>query len=390
MAIAVLFAVLASSGVHRRQRGIEEARVAAQRLLDVQAVRVAIVAADSIASSNYLRGGLERSEARIAFDNNIRQASAGLANAREGLDAAASESLSAASADLTEYTGLIEQARANNRQGFPVGAAYQRQANALITTSTLPLLDGIESSLRGQVNDKMSAAGLASVWYYLALVVMLATLIVGLWWLSKRFKRLINLPLGVALAVVVVLGIVGMVITASSMSDANRAVERNLRHADLSAQVRAAMFDARSQEALTLINRGNGAAFERSWANSQATAELAGERSCPRDCPLPEALAAYGAAHAAMRAVDDRGDWEVAVNQALGDADVDGTNLVTAFNHADAVATDQLQANVRQADAALADAAAPLGGLRWFLIVAGLAVAVLAVVGYGQRSREYR
>ena len=33
---------------------------------------------------------------------------------------------------LTEYTGLIEAARANNRQGFPVGAAYLRQASRVL------------------------------------------------------------------------------------------------------------------------------------------------------------------------------------------------------------------------------------------------------------------
>ena len=37
--------------------------------------------------------------------------------------------MESANAGLARYTGLIEQARANNRQGFPVGAAYQRQAN---------------------------------------------------------------------------------------------------------------------------------------------------------------------------------------------------------------------------------------------------------------------
>ena len=41
---------------------------------------------------------------------------------------------------------LIEQSRANSRQGFPVGAAYQRNASALIRSDVLPGLDSIATA----------------------------------------------------------------------------------------------------------------------------------------------------------------------------------------------------------------------------------------------------
>ena len=39
---------------------------------------------------------------------------------------------------LAAYTGLVEAARANNRQGFPIGSAYLREASSLMQTSLLP------------------------------------------------------------------------------------------------------------------------------------------------------------------------------------------------------------------------------------------------------------
>ena len=44
---------------------------------------------------------------------------------------------------LVGYVALIEDARANNRQGFPVGAQYQRTASATLRADALPLLDNL-------------------------------------------------------------------------------------------------------------------------------------------------------------------------------------------------------------------------------------------------------
>ncbi|HQV57812.1 MAG TPA: hypothetical protein PKV27_07350 [Ilumatobacteraceae bacterium] len=396
--VALLFALLASMGVQRRQRGLDDAGDAARRLIQVQEVRVAIVAADSIASTNYLRGGLELASARQAFDDNIQRASAGLAKAGEGLDDAAARPVAQANSDLSAYTGLIEQARANNRQGFPVGAAYQRQANALLTSSALPALDQVEASLRDQVNQRMATAGRSGVWFSVAALVLLAVLLGGLAWHARRFKRLLNIPLAAATALVAVVGIYGLVGQASSISKANDAVRGPLQAADLAAQTRAALFDGRSQEALTLINRGNGAAFEANWQQAMATADLAADQACrrsPLGCDLQGALDPYRSAHQAMRTLDDQGDWDTAVAAALGATNVDSTKIdsteiVGSFDAADQQAQRAVESNVERATSALSDAAAPLGALRWLTLVAGLAVAVLAVIGFGQRSREYR
>ena len=48
---------------------------------------------------------------------------------------------------LAAYTGLVEAARANNVQGFPIGSAYLREASSLMQTKLLPEAKKIYSGL---------------------------------------------------------------------------------------------------------------------------------------------------------------------------------------------------------------------------------------------------
>ena len=50
----------------------------------------------------------------------------------------AARAIAAIAASLPVYSGLVETARANNRQGFPVGAAYLRDASNLMRGRILP------------------------------------------------------------------------------------------------------------------------------------------------------------------------------------------------------------------------------------------------------------
>ena len=77
--------------------------------------------------------------------------------------------------------------------------------------------------------------------------------------------------------------VIGGTMQAGAVSDADGAVGTQLEGADRAAQARAAAFEARSQEALTLINRGNGAANEANWqrADDVVTREL---RKAARYC----------------------------------------------------------------------------------------------------------
>src|SRR5499427_9280968 len=107
--------------------------------LDGQQIYRALSDADATAASAFLSGGLEPIAARQRYQADIAQAASHLesATAAAGHSAAARD-LAKLSADLPVYTGLVETARANNRLGLPLGAAYLREASALMRGTLLP------------------------------------------------------------------------------------------------------------------------------------------------------------------------------------------------------------------------------------------------------------
>ncbi|MFC7618153.1 hypothetical protein ACFQV2_36965 [Actinokineospora soli] len=77
--------------------------------------------ADATAASAFLSGGAEPEALRQRYEFDIAQAGAALGKASSdvGADSLAAQQVDVLSRQLPVYTGLVETARANNRQGFP-------------------------------------------------------------------------------------------------------------------------------------------------------------------------------------------------------------------------------------------------------------------------------
>ncbi|MDO9174103.1 MAG: hypothetical protein Q7V62_04805, partial [Actinomycetota bacterium] len=163
--LAVLFAVLGAFGVGRRDAALSATTDAAQQLIDVQNVQVSLVRADALASENYLRGSEDPAK-RAQYVQELQLVSTGLVAVGNRVLPADAALLAGVSASLGEYSGLVEQARANNRQGYPVGAAYLRNANALAADMVVVLRE-VQVSLRDQVNDNLDRADKAGAWLHL-------------------------------------------------------------------------------------------------------------------------------------------------------------------------------------------------------------------------------
>ena len=399
--LAVIFAVVGAFGVNQRAKAIDKVRTASAQLLALQDIQVRIVHADAIASSSYLRSGQEDPAQRTAYLDEIAKAGDGLVAVSGAAGAADLEQLSEASRLLGSYVGLVEQARANNRQGFPVGATYQRQANGIVSNADpdvpdiVSSLQAVQASQRHQVNHSLATAHRAGVWLHISGWLLFIALVVGSWWMWRTFRRLFNIPIAVALLVLFLLLVIGGTKQAGAASDTDSAVRNDLSAADDAAQARAAAFEARSQEALTLINRGNGAANEVNWQRGDdvVTKELdSGIRSDAG--ALADALGAYNnyrTAHGDLRKLDDAGDWDAAVAVSLGEQNAaSGVDAVDVFDAFDQAVGKIASSQGTAASVRLADAASPLHTLRNLVFVVGLLVGVLAALGCGQRLKEYR
>ena len=127
--------------------------------------------ADANATNAFLVGGLEPADARAGYVDGINTAAATLA-AASNADSGSAAKLQAVNKVLTNYAGLVESARANNRQGFPIGAAYLRQASKSIRDDALPPLADLVSAERNRVDSSANTVANAQDGVLLLLVVV--------------------------------------------------------------------------------------------------------------------------------------------------------------------------------------------------------------------------
>ena len=374
----VLFGVLASLTFVLLASALGRASASTAQLIRVQQIQTNLLAADATATNAFLVGGLEPPAQRKAYDDAITSATSGLARAAEAEPADAAV-LAALNQQLVTYVALIEDARTNNRQGFPVGAQYQRVASSTLRADAMPLLDNLVEANGDRAESQMTT------WQIAVLVVAglgaLTILVLAQVWLARRFRRRLNPAVVAATAVVVVAWLIGL----TTIGSTNVAVGgiRTGSFADVNkvATARVQGFDAKSNESLTLIARGSGTAFEQAWQKSAAVVaqNLNGQ--------LGGTWNRYVTVHKEIRALDDAGKWDQAVARATGTGP-DSANV--AFGAFDTQTATQLERATNQT-------ANGLDGSRIGLIIgamlsllAGLVAAVLARRGVETRLREYR
>ena len=371
-----------------QSRALAAASEDSAQLVGVQEVRNALVAADATATGSFLVGGLEPADQRARYDDLVDQAANRLATL-SGSNEADAELLGQVSADLTVYTGLVEQARANNRQGFPVGSAYLDQASTILREQMLPALDEVVLDDADRVAADFSGVRNA-LWVLAGGLVALTVLVVSQVWLARRTHRVLNVGLAVATAVVLVVGIVSTVLLAQAGSRAND-VRNGPYAATLAAsQAYSLANDAKSREAFTLIKRGSGQAYEEAFvaATDDAAARLAtAESEGILDGSTAQALDAWVERHAEIRALDDGGQWDEAVALATA-TDAESPNA--AFDAFSASARDDIETNAAATSDRLDAAAGTATVAGWLLLAAGLVAALLAWRGVTARLEEYR
>jgi hypothetical protein len=372
-----------SAALHDAQRD-------AAQLVGTQELRNDLVSADATATNAFLVGGLEPTEARARYEASLSEAAEAVpslaATARGAGEAADLATISDA---VQRYAGLVESARANNRQGFPVGAAYLDQASAALRDEVLPTLDEVAVSTSERVDDDLTSVSLAQALLLFVLLGLVALGAVQLW-LARRTHRVLNTGL-VAASVALLVG--GLVATAAVLG--GNGVARSVASGPYAATVATSQAlslatDAKSMESFTLIKRGSGADFEESYQTSLAGAQdllVEAQDAVGGDTTSQDLLAAWDAKHAEIRELDDGGNWEGAVSAATSTADDSAGAAFAAFSdsaHAEVETTSKAAVDRLGSSATTAQIAA------WIALVLGVAGAVAATAGMNVRLKEYR
>lgn len=387
----LLFGIGSYGALVLRSSAIADARNHAAQLVRLQAIRSSLSQADAAATNAFLVGGLEPADQRASYDDGIARATASIAAASSGSSSDAPK-LAEINQVLARYAGLIESARANNRQGFPVGAAYLRQAGNLLRTDALPQLLELVSAEENHITRAYDDIGSANAAFVVTLGLALLALVAVQVWLSIKTRRTVNLNLAMATAIVVVGGLLGATAMTFAQNKATDVRSQSLSDTILLATSRSDAFNAKNNESLTLINRGNGLAFEVKYhsAMEHAVAQVEGigsDRSSEPSAELVRLLDNYDLAHQEVRRLDDAGDWDAAVSLATSN-DAKGTKVAfAAFDARSNVVLNQSAATVSDD---LKTARRSLGWIAVLLLLAGFAAAVLAWRGIAERLREYR
>jgi CHASE3 domain sensor protein len=394
----ILVGLSAGQAFRVSAHALQAADVNATQVIRVQEITTDLVRSDAAATNAFLVGGLEPVEQRQIYTAGMAEATEQLAQAARAQPADAN-ALGALNRAITEYAGAVEQARANNRQGLPLGAAYLKVASATLRTDALPVLDSLVSANTGRVESELDAAQWAMAWVVVGGLIALGVLVGISWWLARRTHRYLNLPIVLAAGITLGAFVVGGLALYSAGKTARDVRDGPYAAALSVSTARVDAFDAKANESLTLIARGSGAAFETAWQQraQQVEAELSSEALIANvSVDSRDQWAAYAAVHDKIRKADDGGDWEGAVALATGEKVVGSSREAPAVN-ANTTFAEFDKASAAQLSEAAGDATSqltkPVNGLRlfgWLAVLAGLIAALAAWWGVAARLEEYR
>ncbi|MFI5730612.1 hypothetical protein ACIA49_10875 [Kribbella sp. NPDC051587] len=386
-AISVVFGLCAAQGFNQSDGALQRAEANAAQLVRIQAIHTNLVSANADATNAFLVGGLEPADQRQHFTDSMASAARLVAEAASA-QPADRDALGQLNTTLVTYQGLIEQARANNRQGLPIGSQYLRDANATLQNDSLPLVKALVAANEKRVDTEFGGVGDGAWWVFLGGLVALFVLFITLRWLARRTHRYINIPIVIGAVVVLLTTLIGGFALLAASGHATDARRGNYDSTLALSRARIAAYDARSNESLTLIARGSGDAYDTAYNESAATVDEQLRKVSGVDASLTSQWESYKEVHSLIRDQDKGGKWDTAVGVAVGRSS--GTNSVTTFNAFDNNSADHLKATSEGVSTQLKSARDGLPPIGWLGLPIGILAALLVAWGMSQRLGEYR
>jgi hypothetical protein len=349
-----------------------------------QDLYAALSAADAAAASAFLSGGIETAAIRAGYQQALADAASALADVTAGArDADDRTAVAEISAQLSAYTGLVESARVNNRQGFPVGSGYLREASSLMRTSLLPGAEKIYNRNLATLDEDQRAVGSLPIVGLVLLGLVLVTIGIGSMILLRRTNRRFNIGLVVAAALTLL--VISWIVVATGLAAASIEDSRTEGTAKFGRLSKARILaqQARTDETLQLIGRGDITAGEQSFNDhiSEMGTHLGAGPSAATD-----GVTKWTASHRKQVEAYRGGDYPAAVAQAIGS---DPGASAAHF----AVVESSLRDEIEKTRATLRDHVSTAGAfLAWsptgilLLMVVG---ASAAVVGLWPRLKEF-
>jgi hypothetical protein len=393
--------------------------------LDAEQIYKSLSDANATAANAFLSGGLEPTADRQRYDTDISAAAIRIeaASAMVGASAARTSmpgqlttraasaatatgnDLATLSADLPVYAGEVQTARADNRLGLPLGAAYLREASTLLGG---PML-AAASDIYQHENALLTSASAQATGLPLLVVAIVIGLAIGYVllrtsrWLTRQTHRVINYGLLVALVACAI----SLVWLASAFvigrTELLHAQQSGSAAAEAFARADVAALQAHADESLTLIDNSGDDQYQKDFVTQQkllglgprpgpgtllgAVQSAPGSSGADASAAVVDAQAWYKA-HAALRALDNAGNHEAAVNAAVN-SKLSGSSAA-AFAQLSAALDRGITANQATFASSARSGRDAFTGLAIGMIVAALAMVAGSAWGLSRRLAEYR
>ncbi|WP_311508401.1 hypothetical protein [uncultured Corynebacterium sp.] len=358
-----------------------------------QNLYASLTIADASANTAFSRGTLNSSQDLVSnFDDVIAQASMSATRAATGIenvDDPEMKDVATVQRLLPVYTGMVETARANARQGNPVSVAYLASASNLMQVQILPAAKSLYERTSTTTNEEQRELSKPPLFPMSGLAAAILMLLITQWWLTRRTGRLFNVGLfGATMLMAIALVGVGIATTQPWQSNSLFGEQRPDVHA--LTQVRIDAQQLRASETLGLVRRQPADAE----SFSQSVRTLVGElERVDANAPDDDVRAAihgiysWESGHNLMMEHLSSGDYAGAVRIAT---DVDNaSSSATAFNQVDESLQNSIAESRLTARENLDQSRRAIAALSLATVTLTVIAAVLVVFGFRHRLLEY-
>lgn len=296
-----------------------------EQLVRVQGIESSLLRADALSTNGYLAAGLESADRKEQYDGAIADVLQRIADAAEA-QPADREALAVLNQKVDDYTTNVAQASVYNRQGVPLGIAYQTTASHELRDQAIPIADALITANAQRSKDAMG--GQHPLYLLLIGVAALVVLYLINREMAQAFRRRLNSGLATAGAIVLITTLVAVL--AAFLHARGNAHTKDHAYADAvaAATARTSANDAKANESLRLINRGSGSTYEDPWT---AAAAIVGKAVPAADRAEWDT---YVKRHRQIVKLDDTNQWKTAVTVATSAAKQGSTLPLDRFNDA--------------------------------------------------------
>lgn len=405
--LVLLFGALTAWQVSTRAQAADRMVTTSQPLSqDAAEIYRSLADADTTAASAFLLAGDAPPALRERYERDLATAAELLARAAARTDASseAQRWVAALNRQLPQYAGLVESARANDRQGLPLGGAYQRYASKQMQGTMLPDAQKLVEAENRRLDQDYSVAA-DFPWTALGFgLLALGALVWCQVLLLRRTNRVFN-PGLLAASAAVLAGVFwlsgGTLSAVLDLEDAHSHGAAPLRVLN---KARIEALQSRTAENLDLVSRGGSDSYDKDW--QKYSTALAGDQSsdggrvnggtlaaagwnAPKDAQaaLEQAAKLFPAWSTRHRKAEES-DYTAALQTVVGPNGTETSEA--AFN-----ALDEQLGKAAAAELAVFERSAHGvdGGLTGLAVGAGVLALLAAAgvaVGLGRRLAEYR